>query len=190
MTIFITFSLITKRLFFSQWKHANFIYSKKSSSMFDNIKITDIIAAFSGAITAITSVIMAVLAYRQFIKSPEQEDVAEGSPTAECSSAPSINTITIFKTSKQTTILSVVNRSLQCEIVDKRPGRGGIQWTFQQDLCKKILDQKLVRANPNFKPRTGLITIGPKTNWLYSKALYWDHTVLENDIYALLEATM
>ncbi|MEM1294899.1 MAG: hypothetical protein AAGH89_06005 [Verrucomicrobiota bacterium] len=157
--------------------------------MFDEIKITDVIEAASAAIAATTGVIMAILAYKEYLKAPVQEEAMQETLESEAAPQAAPSEITIFKTSKQTTKLRAVDNHLVCEIVDTRPGKGGIQWKFHKDLCRKIIDQKQVSANPNYKPRTGLITIGPRSNWLYSKALYWDHTVLENDIYALLGET-
>ena len=155
--------------------------------MFDGIKITDIVSAGSAAIAAGTGLVMAWLAYKEFLKAPEQEylEQTNGYPQEEDSSE--LTKITIFKTSKQATVLSIVDEQLQCEIVDTRPGRGGVQWKFPREVCKKILDENAVHANPSYKHQTGRVTIGPKKNWLYSKSLYWDPTVLENDIISLLK---
>ena len=154
--------------------------------MFEGIKITDIVSSVSAAIAAVTGVVMAWLAYKGFLKAPEQEEVEDERSSEENVHSPAKN-LTVFKTSKQTTILRIVEDQLECEIIDTREGKGGVQWVLPQDVCQRIVSQKLVRANPNYKARTGLVTIGPKKNWLYSKALYWDPEVLENDIYSLLE---
>lgn len=155
--------------------------------MFDDLKITDIISAVSAAVAAATGLVMAWLAYKEFLKAPEQEEAEQANGTPQEAPSSEQKEITIFKTSKQTTILRLVDEQLQCEIVDTRPGKGGVQWMFSRELCKKILNENAVHANPNYKHRTGLVTIGPKKNWLYSKALYWDPAILENEINSLLK---
>lgn len=154
--------------------------------MFEGIKITDMISSASAFVAALTGVVMAFLAYRAYLKEPEQEDKVDSDLQLETGVlAP--QELTIFQTSKQTTILRVTKNTLECEIKDDRPNKGGKQWHLSQEVCQNILKKRLVSANPNYKPRTGLLTIGPKPNWLYSKILFSNHTILEQDIYALLE---
>ena len=154
--------------------------------MIEEIKITDLISAGSTFVAAVTGVVMAWLAYKTYLKEPEQEDKLD-SDKPQDTSALLRRELTIFQTSKQTTVLRVANNTLECEIKDIRPEKGGVQWHLSSDVCEKILKQRLVRANPNYKPRTGLVNIGPKTDWLYSKNLFSEHAILEQDIYALLE---
>lgn len=50
--------------------------------MCDGIKITDIISALSAAIGALTGLIMAWLAYKEFLKSPVQKEVSRANDLA------------------------------------------------------------------------------------------------------------
>ena len=153
--------------------------------MFENIKITDIVSAGSALIAAITSVVMAVLAYRTYLKEPQEtadvdEDKGQGSDSQI------IDRLLIFKTSKQKTKLVIEAGELVCYLDDTREGRGGLQWRLSSEQARGIFAGKGVHANPNYRPRTGLVTIGPKRNWLYSKSLFPDHRILEEAVLSML----
>ena len=72
---------------------------------------------------------MAVLAYRTYLRAPEQEE-AEPENASDNEAEDSLREILVFRTSKQKTWLAVTDQGSSCRIDDTRPGKGGPQWVF------------------------------------------------------------
>ncbi len=77
----------------------------------------------------------------------------------------------IFQTSKQQTWLVSTNKRLYCILDDTRKDEPQINWSIpKEDLDgKKISDEIYIR---DYSEDIGLVDIGPKKNWLYSKKLF------------------
>ncbi len=149
----------------------------------------DWMAVITNSITAITAVIMAVLAYRTYLKTPEQEAEPE-KETAPANLESTLTQITVFKTSKQETILKVTENGLECHLKDTRQGKGGHQWTINKFEAKKILDTSNFFVNTGYKVNTGTFSIGQRRNWLYSKKLFPAPEYLRSSIKELLSNTV
>lgn len=96
--------------------------------------------------------------------------------------------LTIFRTSKQETVLQVKGGGVACYIHDIRPGRGGEQWSLNRTQVERILtDAEHSITTKPYKPRTGLLTIGPRKNWLYSISLFQGPEDIKAQVRRLLE---
>lgn len=137
-------------------------------------------------VTAVTAVVMAVLAYRTYLRAPEQEE-AEPENASDNEAEDSLREILVFRTSKQKTWLAVTDQGLSCRIDDTRPGKGGPQWVLSKTEAKAILDSEAYHVNPGYKARTGTFTIGSRRNWLYTKSLFPEPDYLETVVKKLLE---
>jgi hypothetical protein len=93
----------------------------------------------------------------------------------------SVGQILIFFTTKQRTWLVVTTKSVFCVLDDDNTRTSGrlIQWV----QLRESID--VVEAI-EYKPTTGLLTIGKRKNWLYSTALYSRPVLLEDKIKKLL----
>lgn len=95
----------------------------------------------------------------------------------------------LFETSKQTTWLKKTKNGLECHVDERRKGyKGGHKWTLSPDIIETILDDGDIYVNPGYKIKTGLISIGNKSNWLYSKKLFPDPSTLHHKVIELLKA--
>ena len=127
------------------------------------------------------------LAYQTLLRTPVQEPEPEG---AEVSEADAVvpSEVKVFETSEQTTVLKVTDKGLECYLNDRRPGkRSGHQWTLTKAQAKEILSNRDYRVYPGYSLRSGLFSVGARRNWLYSKKLYPEPSLLELDLQKLLE---
>ena len=148
------------------------------------LEIVDVISKI--AQTGITGFV-AWLAWQTFIKEDAQE-----SETIDLSVAPTLNVpdLKIFETTKQTTWLKKTNLGIECHIDERRVGKkGGHKWTLSPTKIKEILEDGDVYVNPGYKIRTGLLSIGNHTNWLYSKRLFPEPVDLQHKVTELLRST-
>jgi len=82
-------------------------------------------------------------------------------------------TLTLFKTQKQTTRLERNSEVLQCYLHDTREGRGGLQWTMPLDQAQRIAKSGDITADPRAaENKAGFLNIGPRKRWFYSKQLF------------------
>jgi len=126
------------------------------------------------------------LAWQTFIKEDDQE-----SETIDLSVTPTLNVpdLKIFETSKQTTWLKKTNLGIECHIDERRDGKvGGHKWTLSSAKIKQILDDGDVYVNSGYKIRTGLVSIGSHTNWLYSKKLFPEPIDLQHKVIEILRS--
>lgn len=127
------------------------------------------------------------VAYQTLLRTPEQEPEPEKAEVMETEVKVPAQ-VKVFETSDQTTYLKVTNNGLECYLDDNRPGRrSGHQWTLTKPQAKAILSKRDFRVYSGYKLRSGLFSIGPRRNWLYSKKLYPEPTLLELEIERLLE---
>ena len=152
------------------------------------MNIADWVAVFTSSITAITAVVMAVLAYRTYLKAPVQEAEPE---TAQTNKAvePIMREQLVFETSKQQTKLKITEMGLECHLEDSRPDHGGHQWTISKEEARQILKTSNFFINPGYKANTGIFSIGTRRNWLYSKKLFPEPEYLHGTIKDLLKNT-
>ena len=112
---------------------------------------------------------------------PEEAEVSEKEMTIPSETV-------VFKTSNQTTRLKVTTKGLECYLEDSRPGkRSGHQWTLTKDQSKEILSSRDYRIYPGYKLYSGVFSIGPRKNWLYSKKLFPEPSLLELELERLLK---
>jgi len=150
---------------------------------------TAIVTTIAAVVVAITSVVMAALAYKTYLKGPEQEP----EPEKEIAAADQPEELTealVFKTSKQETKLLVTPKGLECHLDDKREGKGGHQWTISKVEAQQILDLNVFYVNPGYKANTGTFSIGKRKNWLYSKNLYPEPEYLHGVLGQLLKKSI
>lgn len=139
------------------------------------------------SVTAITAFVMAILAYRTYLMTPEQE-AEEDKEVTELIVEDRLSEILIFTTSKQKTKLKVTNQGLECHLEDTREGKGGHQWTLSKHEVENILNQQAYSVNPGYKARVGTLNVGPRRGWLYSKSLFPEPEYLKGEIRQLLES--
>lgn len=129
--------------------------------------------------------------YKNFLATPNQEpqvtevaDAAESISTGE----PAHQETIVFKTNKQETKLRATARGLECELRDERPGKiSGTQWVLSRDKLRQIQDGKDFRVVPGLRLKSGVFSVGPRHNWLYSKELFPDPIALEKRLGELIE---
>ncbi|MDF9798255.1 hypothetical protein OKW21_003518 [Catalinimonas alkaloidigena] len=93
-----------------------------------------------------------------------------------------VDEILIFRTSQQRTWLVATEKHLFCILDDEDTRASGkvIQW-------KLALKESSPVSAGLYKARTGLLNIGPKKGWLYSKALYNRPQELEQAVSELIQ---
>jgi len=132
------------------------------------------------------AVFAAWLAWQTFLREDTQESeiVEQASPVfAE------IPDLIIFQTTKQTTTLKKTNRGIECHLDDERPGKKqGRRWTLTPAMIKRILDDSDIYVDQGLKIRTGRISIGTHTNWLYSKNLFPEPSALHHKVVEFLRS--
>ena len=126
------------------------------------------------------------LAWRTFLKDEDQDTTAVSDveqPSGD------VEEIKLFNTSKQTTWLKSTARGIECHVDERREGKsGGLKWTLSPVQVKEILATGDIHVNPSFKIRTGLLSIGKHTNWLYSKNLHPEPAQLHHDVIKLMKS--
>lgn len=149
----------------------------------------DVVSVASQIVTAIVGIFGAWVGYKTLLRTPEQQpEPDKAALTAGEKISPT--SVTVFKTSKQETQLRATDAGLECHLEDNRPGRlGGVQWRFTKKEAKEILDARDFRVYPGYRLYSGVFSIGPRRNWLYSKKLYPEPELLELEIEKLLRDT-
>ncbi|MEW8557990.1 MAG: hypothetical protein AB2588_08380 [Candidatus Thiodiazotropha sp.] len=146
---------------------------------------TDVVNVIYQIATTIIAGFGAWVAYQTLIRTPVQESEPESAEISELDvNAPS--EVRVFKTSKQSTWLKVTEKGLECHLKDNRTGKGGHQWTLSREQSKKILSVRDYRIYPGYKLYSGVFSIGPRKNWLYSKKLFPEPSLLELELERLL----
>ena len=86
----------------------------------------------------------------------------------------SAKTLLLFETSRQRTWLVATDKRLYCILDDARKDLPRVQWSFAKD---ELIDAggnliiTIVRG-ADHKKNSGLVHIGPRRNWIYSKRLF------------------
>ena len=132
------------------------------------------------------------LAWRTFVgdsvqtaEAPSEMPLPAAAPTAAESAPP----LKLFETKRQTTWLKATEKGLECHLTERRPGKtGGHKWTMAPDEVKRILESSDFYVNPTLKISTGLLSIGSRRNWLYSKKLFPEPEQLHHEIAKLLRS--
>ena len=154
--------------------------------MFCNMTFTEWVQVITQIVTAVTAVVMAVLGYKAYLQPPEQSSENEPEEAVNDEAEEKLKSILVFKTSKQKTWLSTSGQGLSCHIDDSRKGKGGPQWTLTKTQIAEILNSNSYHVNPGYKVKTGVFTIGPRRNWLYSKVLFPEPDYLHGVLKQLL----
>lgn len=126
------------------------------------------------------------LAWRAFLKEDAQESevINFELPVVDAPSE-----LKIFETSNQTTVLKKTASGIECHLNDRRPGkRQGNRWTLSPSMIDEILKNGDIYVNPGIKLRSGLLSIGVHSNWLYSKKLFPEPALLHHRVVELLRS--
>ncbi|QKX17753.1 hypothetical protein [Microbulbifer sp. YPW1] len=129
---------------------------------------------------------VAWLAWRTFIKeeTQEAEDYADNSTIDQ-----GVTELKIFETTNQTTTLKRTINGIECHLDDRRPNKKqGHRWTLTPNMVKEILESGDIYVNPSYKLKTGYLSIGTHTNWLYSKNLFPEPAGLHHRVIELLKS--
>lgn len=147
---------------------------------------SEIVDVVSKIATTLIAGLGAWVAYQTLLRTPHQEAEPEEAEVLEKDiTVPSA--VVVFKTSNQTTRLKVTESGLECYLEDSRKGkRSGHQWTLTKEQAKIILSSHDYRIYPGYKLYSGVFSIGPRKNWLYSKKLYPEPSLLELQLENLL----
>lgn len=156
--------------------------------MFNSMSFTDWVQVVTQIIMAVTAVVMAILGYKTYLRPLEQSSENEPEDATNDEAEDKLENILVFKTSKQKTWLSITDQGLHCRIDDIRDGKGGPQWTLTKIQAAEILKTNTYRVNPGYRVRTGMFTLGPRRNWLYSKDLFPEPDYLHGVLKHLLSS--
>jgi hypothetical protein len=152
--------------------------------MWDCIK--DIIDVLSKLAQTGFAGVGAYLAWKTFLKEEAQESEVVDLDSPLLTTAAELK---IFETSNQTTTLKRTASGIECHLDDRRVGkRKGNRWTLSPDMVKKILEDGDIYVNQGFKVKTGYLSIGNHTNWLYSKKLFPEPANLHHRVVDLLRS--
>lgn len=147
----------------------------------------EIVDVVSKIVTTVIAAFGAWVAYQTLLRTPPQEPEPEKAEVSE-KEITALSEAVVFKTSNQRTRLKVTEKGLECYLEDSRPGkRSGHQWTLTKEQAKEILSCHDYRIYPTYKLYSGVFSIGPRKNWLYSKKLFPEPNLLELEIERLLE---
>lgn len=149
--------------------------------------IVESVQVASQIITTLIAGFGAWVAYQTLLRTPVQEPEPEGAEVKEAEIT-ALSEVKVFETSKQTTWLKITEKGLECHLQDRREGkRSGHQWTLTKEQANAILSTHNYRVYPGYRLRSGVFSIGPRRNWLYSKRLYPDAELLEVELKGLLK---
>lgn len=136
-------------------------------------------------IIALTALVMSIIAYRTYIKTPWQEPNKEKIEE----SIKIKEDLIVFETSKQQTrlIFDMNDNNVKCYLLDKKKNNESLQWVIEKIEAVAIIKASNISINPNYKPNTGTFSIGQKRNWLYSKKFYPDPDYLKGELLTLIK---
>lgn len=149
--------------------------------------LSSVIEILSSITNTVVGLVMAWLAYKTYLKAPEQTTEPEPDSASDETAQEELHEILVFKTSRQETWLKSSPSGVSCRIVDTRPSKGGPQWNLSPDIVKSIVETRAYHVNPGYKVRTGTFTLGPKRNWLYTKSLFPEPDYLESVLKKLMD---
>ena len=163
-----------------------------AAESFWHFTLPELVNMVASTVTAVTALVMAYLAWRTYIKEPEQEaDDAEQPQTESAAPAEPLTELIVFKTKVQTTRLLPTARGLECHLDDKREGRrSGHQWSLGPSELEDILSNRRFHVYPGNRSNSGTFTIGPRRNWLYSRRLFPEADMLDGALQDVIKAAI
>ncbi len=79
----------------------------------------------------------------------------------------------LFETSRQHTWLVATNKRLYCVLDDVRKDHARVQWSLRKAELKDDAGTLTVEiSSADRRKNSGVVRIGPRRNWLYSKKLF------------------
>lgn len=146
----------------------------------------EIVEVISQIATTLIAGFGAWVAYQTLISTPTQEP-EPGFAEKTDEYLEEANEAVIFSTSSQVTKLVVKDGGLECHLVDSRADkRSGLMWKLSSNQAREILKKRDFRVYPSYKLYSGTFSIGSRRNWLYSKKLYPEPSLLELELENLL----
>jgi hypothetical protein len=125
-----------------------------------------------------------VLEKKGFLTELGVKYLVENSPRLEANEHV-VDQMLIFRIRTQRTRLAVTNKRLYCILDSEKTAAAGrrIQWSL------RLHEIKPIKARPKVfgKKNSGLVSIGPKHNWLYSLRLHPQSDALEKQIQELVD---
>ncbi|HKV23157.1 MAG TPA: hypothetical protein VJN93_01070 [Candidatus Acidoferrum sp.] len=95
----------------------------------------------------------------------------------------------LFQTSKQQTWLVATAARLYCVLDDLRRSFPPVRWSINKDNLVAAGQVTVNISARDSNDRTGLLNIGPRSNWLYSKKLFTAKSI-EDEVKGLISRRM
>lgn len=125
------------------------------------------------------------------VQKSESERETEEPSVIERSTGKFKDELIVFETKQQRTTLRATHNGLECILRDSRQGKvSGRQWLLTSENLERIRNEKDYRVVPGLKLRTGVFSIGPRRNWLYTKTLHPDSVALERQIGEIIDKSI
>jgi hypothetical protein len=112
--------------------------------------------------------------FRDFLNVDDVKKLVATSVNYEGEDPNEARTLLLFTTSTQQTWLIATSRRLYCALDDRRKPNATVQWSMP------IVEARTAAiSKKEYRDRTGLLDIGKRTNWLYTKGLFKRTDVIE-----------
>src|SRR5215471_1696142 len=114
-----------------------------------------------------------ILGYRAFVTEDEiRSIVAKSRFTSPGETFDSAKTLLIFSTSNQQTWCVKTSHALYVVLDDRRKESPRVQWSMPLEEA-----QRATVVSHDYKPLTGMIDIGPRKEWRYTKRLFQEENI-------------
>jgi len=112
--------------------------------------------------------------FRDFLNVDDVKKLVTTSVNYKNEDTDKARTLLLFRTSTQQTWLIATSLRLYCALDDRRKPNATIQWSMP------IAEARTATISEReYRDRTGLLDIGKRTNWLYTKGLFERTDVIE-----------
>jgi hypothetical protein len=142
----------------------------------------EIVEVSSNIIQSAVALFGAWIAWKTFVKEEQQDNEVALKALQNTE-----NELKFYETRVQTTCLRKTESGIECYLDDKRSGKTSrVRWIMPAEMANRIASSGDVYVEPGLNLKTGRVSIGMHTNWLYSKSLYPDGAVLHHKIIEFL----
>lgn len=139
----------------------------------------------------VEELIAKLLGRRDFYKQQEIIDIARNSKhyNSQLENLSQAEALKIFQTSKQRTWLVSTNERMYCILDDNRKEIPHVKWSIPKSNLIYGDKVSIEIKRQNYSEKSGLVDIGQRRNWLYSKKLF-NKLTIEESIKNLITKTM